>query len=306
MEFLTRVCPACSEKASQETVHPPVSALQSDWSAISQSWSGLYNRRMFFPYYRCEECGLLYNPRYFNEEQLDELYRNMAPNMTEAVDASVLSQTQYGYVDLIRDELQGDGGYLEIGADIGTFATACAEVSTFSRHWFVEPNVAVWDALRSAFPDPSTSVERSLGSIEQIPEKSLKLAVAIHVLDHLIDPLPTLRLISRKLAPNGLFLSVTHDERSMLAKALRNNWPAYCLQHPHLFNARTIAEMLTRANYRSVDVRKTNNVFPAGFLVRQAAWSTIGKKIPSLGVLDNVNVKLKLGNIAAIARAGEI
>lgn len=306
MEFLTRVCPTCSKASSRETIRPPVSALQSDWTSISRSWSGLFNKRMFFPYYRCEICGLLYNPKYFNAAQLDELYRDMAPNMAEAVDPAVLSQTQHGYVDLIRDKLKGSGGYLEIGADIGTFATACSKDSQFSKYWFVEPNITVWDTLQAAFPDPSTSIDRSLDAIERIPERSLKLAVAIHVLDHIIDPLPTLRLIGRKLAPDGIFLSVTHDERSILAKALRNNWPAYCLQHPHLFNAQTIADLMTRAQYRSVEVRRTNNVFPAGFLIRQAAWTTIGKSISSLGVLDSINVKLKLGNIAAIARPGEV
>jgi hypothetical protein len=302
MAFLNRVCPGCTENTRQESVKPPVSAMDSEWDAISKGWSGLYNQRMFFPYCRCDGCGMLYNPTYFNADQLDELYRSMAPNMAEAVDPAILQQTQKGYVDLVAQELQGDGGYLEIGPDIGTFAVACSDVTAFSHYWFVEPNEAVWSSLHAAFPGQATSIESSLSSIEKIPDRSLKLAVAIHVLDHIIDPLDTLRLISRKLANGGIFLAVTHDERSMLARVLGKNWPAYCLQHPHLFNTKTIAQMFTQADYRLVGVRKTSNVFPAGFLVRQGVWAGLGKKIPPLGVLENLNLKLRLGNIAAVAR----
>ncbi len=306
MEFLTRVCPGCHQDSNRKSVNPPVSALQSDWVDIAKGWSGLYNKRMFFPYYRCDNCGMLYNPQYFNGSQLDDLYRNMAPNMAEAVDPDVLRQTQQGYVDFVARELQGEGGYLEIGADIGTFATACSKESSFSRYWFIEPNRAVWGTLRQAFPNPSTSIEGTLSAIEQIPDRSLKLAVAIHVLDHIVEPLETLRVISRKLARGGVFLSVTHDERSMLARALGEKWPAYCLQHPHLFNSKTIAHMFKQAQYGRVDVRKTSNVFPAGFLVRQAAWAATGKQVSSLGPLDKMNVKLRLGNIAAVARQTEV
>jgi hypothetical protein len=302
MEFKNRVCPSCSASAATPAVVPSIDATGQSWTDLSAVWSGLFAEKSFFPYYRCSSCGLLYSPSYFYEDQLNELYKEMAPNMAEASSPEPLRRTQEGYFGIIADQVAAGGGYLELGPDIGTFARKCAGALDFSHFWLVEPNRAVWKELESGLPPARVDVADSPDLIDRIPDRSLSLAVAIHVLDHLVEPVEVLARIRPKMADDGVFLSVTHNEASLLAKVLKTRWPPYCLQHPQLYNPTSIGGIYRSAGFDVAKVVPTHNVFPLGFVIRQGLWTTVKLSLKNLGPLESISTRLRLGNIAAVAK----
>jgi SAM-dependent methyltransferase len=301
--YLTRSCPTCGNTAAAPASiasAPPAESLPFD--DLRSSWRGFFrDRKPFFTYVRCPACAQLYSPRYFTPAQLDQLYGQMADN-TGGQDESLMARAQRDYWELLRQNVRlVPGDYLELGPDIGLFTREALGESALQKFWLIEPNRAVHPALEQLAGAHPHAVLADIAHIADIPDGSLALAVAIHVLDHLLEPQPLLEQITRKLAPGGCMLAVTHSERSLAARAFNARWPAYCLQHPQLYAPRTLRGAFERAGLRDVRVARTTNYFPAGYLLQHAAFAAgLGERtipLPSSWVLA-----LKLGNIAAVGR----
>ena len=302
MKYAARACPICGQHDVVKGVASKVRGENQEWSEIGESWRGLFGEKSFFTFARCANCGLLYCPEYFSEQQLGELYASMEANMNE-LPSTILEKTQLGYFYAIRDYCKSSGDYLELGPDIGYFTRLCSKNGNFASFWLIEPNRTIWPELKSSIISNSgVHLYSDLADVAKIPSGSLTFGAAIHVLDHLIDPLTVLRRIREKMAVNGYFMCVTHDEQSLLARILGARWPAYCLQHPQIYNSRSIIELFNAAGFEVITVRKSVNYFPLGFLLRQGIWATLRLDIKSLKKLDCFNVGLRLGNILTLVK----
>jgi SAM-dependent methyltransferase len=303
--YLQRGCPACGGKALdpawQMASAPP--ADHAGFAELQDSWRGFFkDRKLFFTYRRCAECGQVYAPRYFTPDQLGALYRQMDDN-TGGQPEALMVRTQRGYLDLLRAEA-GDlpsGGYLELGPDIGLFTREALKTADFALCWMVEPNLAVHPALEELLRGREHTLLADAAEIARVPDGSLALVVAIHVLDHLLEPQPLLEMLFRKLRPGGAILAVTHHQGSLLARMFGCRWPAYCLQHPQLYASATLERSLERAGFGPVRVRATTNYFPVMYLLRHFLFAA-GLGRVSLPEWPGWTVGLKLGNIAAIGR----
>lgn len=297
-EFLQRACPACGASHTREEANSPVRAETMTVEALRPYWSGLFGEKRFFTYHRCLSCGLLYNPAFFDLERLGELYSSMAPNM-EIVSNDAIAATQKGYFDAVQGKL--DGGYLEIGPDAGHIVREAATRGSFEHFWLFEPNRAIHDTLRASAGGKPATLLTDMDDLSPVPDRSVGLAVMVHVLDHLLDPLAMLAQIRAKLRPGGTLLIVTHNEKSLLRRLMGTRWPPFCLQHPELYNPSTITALLGRAGYAGVEVTRSRNYFPLPFLARQAAW-TLGLKLDRVPLPD-ISLGLRLGNMLTLATA---
>lgn len=299
--FPRRSCPLCGSSASQPEVSSSLRAETLDLEAVRPFWSGLFKKKLFFSYHRCADCGLLYNPIYFDNDQLAALYADMAPNM-DLVPNDAIAATQRRYFE--RAKAAGatfSGGYLEIGPDVGHIVSEAACSGSFDHFWLFEPNRAIHETLRAAAGDNPATLCADMTDLSPVPDGSVGLAVMIHVLDHLLDPLAMLEQIRGKLMPAGRLMIVTHNENSLLRKLTSVNWPPFCLQHPEIYNPKTMQALFVRAGYDNVVVERSINYFPIDFLARQAAW-TVGlrlKRVP----LPSTSIALRLGNILTLAAA---
>ena len=298
--FLHRSCPLCGGDTATAEVHSRQRAEDMTLDALRPFWSGLFKEKCFFSYHRCAACGLLYAPVFFDGPQLADLYSSMAPNM-DLIASDALAATQRGYFDAAAATTQVDGGYLEIGPDIGYIVAEAARRGRFDHFWLFEPNRGVHDQLSAAAGSAPSTILPDMDDLSAVPDGSVGLAVMVHVLDHLLDPLATLTQIRTKLRPGGTLMIVTHDERSLLRRLMGVRWPPFCLQHPELYNPATMWNLLTRAGYGAVVVERSRNHFPLDFLARQAAW-TVGVKLDRVP-LPSVSIELRLGNMLTLAGA---
>ncbi|MBP2276064.1 class I SAM-dependent methyltransferase [Sphingomonas sp. PL20] len=294
-----RDCPICGSADARPEV---VSTRRADYlplADLTPFWFGIEKARCFFSYHRCSGCGLLYNPIFFGEAQLGELYATMPPNMN-SVDGDAIAATQRGYFDAVAAACPLDGDYLEIGPDVGHIAGEAARRGRFDRFWLFEPNREVHDILSAAVSGQRARVFAGMSNLNAVPDGSVGLAVMVHLLDHLLDPVGMLEAVHRKLRPGGTLMLVTHDERSLLRRVLGPRWPAFCLQHPELYNPATIRRAVTQAGFADVAITRSRNVFPIDFLARQAG-AALGVRTEWMP-LPRRAIGLRLGNIMTLAR----
>lgn len=298
--YRRRDCPLCgapSSRAVQE-VRAAVAAEDLDFEQVRDFWRGFRKEQCFFSFHRCGDCELLYSPIYFTDDELSTLYGDM-PDNTHGVDASVLGRTQQGYFTQLDKHGNVGGTLLELGPDIGLFTQAAVKGGSFDRVLAVEPNVAVHDEFRQRIAPTSTWIGTD---VKSLPEERADTEVFIHVLDHLIDPVQTLLDIAAKTEDPGTILVVVHNEASLLRKVLSRRWPPFCLQHPQLYNPKTLSRLLARAGFPQVDVARATNYFPPSFLLRSGV-EVLGLPARLALPLPSKEIPLKLGNLIAVGRA---
>lgn len=297
-DFIQRNCPSCNQvNHSDGAIYSTPSAESITFQDIKSYWSGFFKEKIFFSYHRCD-CGLLYCPTFLTDEQLAHLYANMSDN-TAGVSLTPLLKTQRGYFNRLKRYINTQGSYLELGPDIGLFTEHIVKNYSFDSYWLFEPNREIWSVLKQKMQAQRYHLLPELNNLESIPDSSLSTVVMIHVLDHLLNPLHVLQQIKQKAKPGAVVLFVTHDEKSLLAQLTKKKWPAYCLQHPQLFNPNSIASLVQQAGMNVLECQKAYNYFPITYLLKHLLWTlNINIKLPEWASLST---RLKLGNIVTIA-----
>ena len=294
-----RHCPACGGDKAKPAMQAEAPAETLSPEGVANNWRGFFNKSCFFTYFRCDGCGHLFSPTYVSDASLGQLYGSMENNVHSG-DEVLSFLTQESYVEEIAKRTQRASRYLEIGPDTGLFAKALQKRMKVETAYLAEPNRAVWQPLEAAFAANTATIVPNVFDYEKtIEDGSLDLAVGIHVLDHITEPSKVVSFVTRKLALGGIAAFVVHNEQSLLAKVLGRKWPAYCLQHPQLYNPSTLPTLLEQNGLSNVTVCHTVNYFPFDYLVSHGLFAVTGYK-PSLP-LPAWPLKLKLGNIMAIA-----
>jgi hypothetical protein len=297
--YTRRNCPVCECEEVYEnsrcSSHPP--AESADMNALKEHWSGFFKEKIFFSYYRCKNCRTFYCPTYFSNDQLNQLYKSMAHNMAD-VPLKSLEKTQCGYFDVLRKFSPLTGDYLEVGTDQGFLAHVCAKKGDFKFMWLFEPNQVVHPELERKIAGTPYKIFPSMFDFHIVPKAQISVLSMVHVLDHLLNPRRILEDMRPILTNGAVLLFVTHDESSLLSRFLRGGWPPFCLQHPQLFSPNTIARLLESSGYKVLDVVKSYNHYPIGYLIRHLLWA-MGM---SANWLPNLfSFPLRLGNIITVA-----
>lgn len=298
--FLKRACPLCGARPpglAAVVTEPAAEAMAYD--DLVSHWNGFFKDKVFFSYVRCPSCGLLYAPTFFDAGQLSALYAQMPPNMV-SVPLPALRKAQRGYFDVLKAHSDLAGDYIEIGPDIGLFAENCLREGNFSRYWMFEPNRDVEPALNTLLAGKDFAVIHDMFGFGAVPDGTAGVAVMVHVLDHLLDPVGTLTELRRKLRPDGKIAIVTHDESSLLRRVFGRRWPAFCLQHPELYNGKSMRALMEKAGFQVLEIRKTTNYFEVGFLLQHLLWA-LGLKVRSVPRFGGLVVGLRLGNMITVA-----
>lgn len=298
--YLRRICPVCASKPPEQAdIQSEVKAESLDFDALVPCWNGFFKDKVFFSYVRCGGCGLLYAPTFFNGPQLEQLYGQMAPNMAE-VPLEALRRTQRGYFEALKSCSSLDGGFIEVGPDIGLFTENCVREGHYDEYWLFEPNRDVLPALSKIVEGKKYHVIHDMFGFSHVPDHAASAAVMIHVLDHLLDPVATLSELRQKLRPGARLLLVTHDESSLLRRLVGWRWPAFCLQHPQIYSPQSMRKLLEAAGFEVLERRKTVNFFDVGFLFKHLLWA-FGIKAKSVPSFGRLTLGLKLGNMLTIA-----
>ena len=264
-------------------------------SNLIDLWGKDLSDRFFFDFFKCGDCGLLFNKKYPREKDLNTLYSLLADNVISG-DDTCHEKTQQRYKATIVDHVRKKSvrSILEIGPDLGVLSSALIESFDVERYVCVEPNVSMHQRLKSL--NGVSQVYPTVHDAKSANEGNFDLIVCVHVLDHLRDPLRDLKCASDMLNEGGVVFSVTHNYSSVLRYLMGRKWPPFCMYHPHLFNVRSKSALFKNAELKPVAHGKTFNHFPISFYLKHALNIVGITKSPRLpGFLA-----LPLGNIYMI------
>jgi len=299
MEWINRNCPICDTPPTIVEICASIRADNLTFEDAKKLWIGFYKNSCFFDYYRCQECKLLFNKYYFSPVQLDILYADM-PDNSNKVNHEILSKTQSGYLGFLLREVRlfKKSRYLELGPDIGLLTYHVSRTNLFENITLVEPNKAVHQVLNNSIV---SGIETFIyPSVEELATNSkFDLVSGVHVFDHLIDPISYIKKLAEFMGSGSYVLSVTHDEGSFLRKILRRKWTPFCLQHPQLYNPKTIEVLFKKAGLEKVSIEKSTNWFPLKHIA-VVAQKLIGFPNILVRITPAINIPLKLGNMISI------
>ena len=297
-----RNCPICGSSAIATT--PDSKArLQAElmsWIDVKDFFIGLRNDQVFFSYYRCQECQLLYCPWYFSKDQISQLYAAM-PDNTMGEDKSTVSRTQSAYANWIMGRKNtSNKKYLEVGPDIGLVAHQIVKIAKPDAISFIEPNRSTRaELLESVNTVDSVEV---VDFIEELSGKDFSLIVGVHVYDHLLDPVGDLTELRRRVNSGASLSIVVHNEASLLRKLMGPKWPPFCLQHPQLFNPKTQEKLFAKSGWQLLEVKRSTNWYHMKYFVSMVA-SILGISTAISKIFPNIEFPIRLGNTISIAKA---
>ena len=140
--YAKRDCPGCntSNTKAKLVARSEPRAEEMEFDELREYWRGFRNDSVFFSYFRCNVCKLVYAPVYFNQDQLAQLYSFMDDN-SAGVDLDILRRTQDSYFKILKSKVTVAGRWLEYGADIGLFSELITNEPNVSSFTIVEPNL---------------------------------------------------------------------------------------------------------------------------------------------------------------------
>ena len=260
--FVERKCPICDSGKATEFINPDLHPKE-NLERQKIVGEAFISRKSFFliP----DVNAAFYTVRSISPpNHLNKLYSNMSDNVYSG-DSETDYMTKDMYVERIVDALacKTDVSILEIGADNGTIIKKLKKFTNISHYTAIEPNEKMHQKLSKV----SNNVYSDLS---ELPEgETFDLVIGIHVFDHIPEISEYIEKLVKRIKKDGLIFGVVHDESSILAKLLTNRWPAYCLQHPHLFNPETIEKILNNRDLNQIEIYKTVNSFKLGYLLSQ-------------------------------------
>ena len=299
IDWVKRTCPICGSDdfSTKPIAKSSPRAEQLNFSQAKEYFIGFRKNQVFFSYYRCKNCKLLYCPWYFSEEQLNELYSDMPDNLLGESE-NIIAQTQEGYVKYIAKYLKRVNTYLEIGPDIGLVTNKIVKLFSPTNLFLIEPNITIHSQLiKNA---GTVSNVKIFSRQDQLEQCSPDLCVGVHVYDHLLNPLKELSQLCHLSADEGIIAIVVHNEKSLLSKILKNKWPPFCLQHPQLFNKRTLSSLLLKADWLVINSKPTTNWFTLEHFISMGI-SLFGLNLKLNRFIPKTPIPIRFGNMIVIA-----
>ncbi len=151
------------------------------------------------------------------------------------------------------------GRLLDVGAGPGVLVEEAA-----GRGWdAVGIDLSAW-AVGEA---QRRGIDVRMRTLEDLdaPPASIDAAVVADVIEHVPDPLATMRTLHGLLKPGGVVFLATPDVDSVVARTLRRWWWSVLPGHIWLFSRRTLTRLVRDAGFEVLDVATHPKTFSVGY-----------------------------------------
>jgi len=285
-------CPIC------ETHDNSVFVYSSNVDANSFSTEVFSARRLpdrrHYQWVRCNSCTLLRSDPVLDVD-LEKLYVESTFDYSTEVDG--LKRT---YFDLVMKALSGKKlkkSIFEVGGGNGFFLEA-AKDGGFASVAGVEPST---EAINAARADIKPTMIASMMKSGVLVPNSFEVGTMFHTLDHLPDPVTTLKDCYEALAPGGVFIVAVHNERSWSAKLMKERSPIIDVEHTHLYTRKSGEALFKKVGFSDVKSGAYNNHYSLAYILHLIPISrAFRKKVleSSIGtLLSKIKVVVPLGNM---------
>lgn len=199
---------------------------------------------------RCRDCGLVYARERLPAGEIEARYEEVEdPLYDRERDARKLTFRRHlAAIEKLTGPAAGRR-LLDVGCHIGVFVEAAAAAGWDARG--IDPSAWAVDLARQrGLPVDQGVLERG-----RYPSASFDVITLWDVIEHLADPLDTLRCCRELLRPGGWIVVHTMDVGSVTARLLGSRWPWLMEMHLYYFDRRTLPAMLEAAGLTPVRTR---------------------------------------------------
>lgn len=206
---------------------------------------------------QCRRCGLVYtSPRLRGELILGEYERTTDDEY--ATEAESRSINAYFCLATIRRHAKG-GRLLDVGCSSGFFLNAARLAYEVVG---VEPSrtASSYATDQLGLHLPATTLEAA-----GFPDQHFDVVTLIDVIEHVDDPLSTMREVARITRSGGIVYLVTPNIESLSARVLRSRWWGLRPAHIYYFSRTTLKELLNKAGYEVIEATSYGRVFTWGY-----------------------------------------
>lgn len=291
MELKT-ICPVCETIGNSKSVYPSNVNIETFNAEVFSA------RRLpdcqHYQWVRCISCGLLRSDPVL-DINLTQLYEESTFDYSTEVNG--LKKT---YLRLVKKALGKNvpaRSIFEVGGGNGFFLEAAKDFG-FKKIAGVEPS---YQAISAAREDIKPFLVASMMSSSILPKNSFQIGTMFHTLDHLQDPIQTLRDCLDTLEPGGTFVVAVHNERSWSARLLGERSPIIDVEHTYLYSLKTGVQIFEKAGFKKVRSGAYNNHYSLAYILHLLPISRKLKKLVLGSVfgqlLSKIKVVVPLGNM---------
>jgi SAM-dependent methyltransferase len=285
-------CPIC-ETLDNSTVVYPSNIDEVSFSPEVFSARRLPDRR-HYQWVRCKKCTLLRSDPIL-QINLEKLY--VESTFDYSTEINGLKKTYMGIVKKILADKNFFDSIFEIGGGNGFFLEA-AKDHGFKVVKGVEPSI---EAINAARPDIRPHMTASMMKNGVLSPSAYEVGVMFHTLDHLPDPIQTLKDSYDALKSGGVFIVAIHNERSWSARIMKNRSPIIDVEHTHLYTYKTGKMIFEKAGFINVVSGSYSNHYSLAYLLHLMPVSRKLRQIvlnSYIGLaLSKIKVNVPLGNM---------
>lgn len=294
MELISTKCAICGTVGNADVVYK-ASLDEKTFSVEVFSARRLPDRR-HYQWVKCRTCDLLRSDPILNVD-LADLYEKSTFDYSSEVNG-----LKRAYVYITKKSLAPkklSGSVLEVGGGNGFYLEAALDAGFSSAH-AVEPSIEAVDASR---PDIKQNTIIDMMRPGLVPDNSHDVVAMFHVMDHLPDPLGTVRDCASALKSGGTFVVAVHNFNAWSSRLLRRNSPIVDVEHTYLYTKKTVAELFKAAGLVNIRTGSYRNIYSLSYLVHLIPLPN-RVKLGILnswlgGILQRVKFSAPLGNMWA-------
>ena len=183
---------------------------------------------------QCQNCGLVFADSIFQNKKLAELYKDSL--LTYQNQIPDLSKTYRHYLKKLEKFKVKKNRLLEIGCGNGFFFLE-AKKQGYQDVWGVEPSL---DAIRKASKQVKNNIKNAMFAKKLFKKNSFDVICFFQTFDHISNPNKFLEDCYHLLKPGGLILAINHNVNSLQSKILKDKSPIIDIEHPYLYNQKTM------------------------------------------------------------------
>jgi SAM-dependent methyltransferase len=297
-----RSCPVCGASHDAAVLFLEESIDQTKLSAFSYA-SRKTPEYMSHRLVRCTACDEVYVADPPAQETLAEAYHqaeyDSAEEAADAADAYIRAMAP------ILAGLAGRDGVLEIGSGTGVLLERL-QAQGFQNMVGIEPSAA---AIAAAPAHRRPWLKEGIFREADFAPASFDLICCFMTLEHVRDPLAVTRSAHRLLRPGGVFVTVTHDYRSLVNRLLGRKSPIIDIEHMQIFSNQSIRTLLERGGFSRISAGPFRNRYALRYWLRLAPLPSGLKALAdkALGAtgLGRLKLSVNVGNtMAAGVREG--
>lgn len=294
MEFVATQCAICRTESNSDVVYE-ANLDEAAFSVEVFSARRLPDRR-YYRWVKCKKCALLRSDPVLTVD-LAELYQKSTFDYS-----SEIAGLKKAYVEITKKALSPktpQGSVLEVGGGNGFYLEAALE-SGFTSAYAVEPSI---EAVAVSRPDIRQNTIVDMMKPGLVPDNSHEVVSMFHVMDHLPDPLETVKLCVSTLKPGGTFVVAVHNFNSWSSRLLRAKSPIVDVEHTFLYTKSTAKKLFEASGLVNIKTGSYRNLYSLAYLVHLIPIPSRLKLVilnSGLGrLLQKVKVSVPLGNMWA-------